>query len=282
MANELTNQYINNYGVTERKKKELDALAISLLNAEYKVSQFQAIVDSLTAKSVEFEGFLQNADAARAQALANFNTIQDIQKEVVNLSYNSQITLAESNAALLKSERLALQIKQVIDQLIYSVEIINKFTSLIISKKALNPLISDDLVSLASVAGKDANTAVALTLVALKSSFVANATNIEAQGLVIVVNTQSQNLKANWGEKAKQTPAADTQQPPVQDEFKSIYTLLQDANQQAIANYAVISSANDAVLGELDDAKIKLDKATVKLKSLQLGYAAANAAALAS
>ncbi len=67
--------------------------------------------------------------------------------------------------------QVAENINSVINKLIYSAESINKLANLVVRKKAQNPLISDELVSMITTAGTDANNAVAVTLVALKSAF---------------------------------------------------------------------------------------------------------------
>jgi len=253
------------YGVTEKKKAELDALALQVINAQGDLQQFQSIVDSLTEKVSNFQGFLAAADAARTQAYSNRTLANQLSQSAVDLGNNSMIAFNGIVGADGKTQALAAGVKQVISKLIYSAEAINKLSLLVIRKKALNPLISDELVSLIGAAGKDANSAVALTLVALKATFAAMASNLESEASLDLVYLQASRLQELL---KKGTP--------------SIVTLLDDAYTAANKNYIQTEVALKMTTSQLNNANFALYKAQVKLSSLQSGLAAANAAALAS
>ena len=151
-------------GITEEKKADLNALIIQVQDAQYIVDQNQAIVASLTEKLNNFQNFLAIADAKRTQALNNKNIVIQLVQSSKDLQSNSQIAFNEIVAADGKTKSLATKISDVMNKLIYSAEVINKLASFVIRKKALNPLISDELISVLTTAGTDANNAVALTL----------------------------------------------------------------------------------------------------------------------
>jgi len=79
------------HGVTEKKKAELDALTNSVLDAQLDVQQYQAMVDSLSEKSIRFQIFLQEAEAERTRTLNNRNLLDNLVQAVNDLLGNSSI-----------------------------------------------------------------------------------------------------------------------------------------------------------------------------------------------
>ncbi|MFT3795820.1 hypothetical protein [Flavobacterium sp.] len=259
------------YGVTEYKKRELDSITRKVLNAENKVTQLEAIVTALTQKSNMFQGFLDSADANRAQALSNMNLVDAVVKNAQDLKDNSSIALDEMTAAIGKTGDVAQNAKAVIGKLIYTADSINKLAGLIVRKKAQNYLISDELVSMITTAGADANNAVALQLTALKAAFAAQSSNQDAEAACALEYSQAIRLYDVL------TTNAGTDVPG-----SSLQQLLHQANDQAQKDYAQALSAFTETLNQLEFKTTELNKAQTNLKSLQLGLAAANAAALAS
>ncbi|WP_162996671.1 hypothetical protein [Mucilaginibacter celer] len=263
------------YGITERKKAELDGLTIQVLDAQIEVQQLQAIVDSLTEKAANFAGYLTLAANNKTLAFNNRNLTDDLVQKAKELLDSSKLALGQMGQANTSTKSVASQIKAVIDQLIYSAEIINKLAVLVLRNKALNPLISDELVSLIGIAGNDANNAVAVTLVALKSAFASQSANMEAEAAAELEAEQSLHLY---------NLITGTYNPPVDDETRktSLLTLINTAYDTAKSNYELADEANTRTLMQLNLASADLRKAQVKLQSLQAGLAAATAAALAS
>ena len=255
------------YGVTEKEKATLDALTLKVLGAQHDVELQQAIVDSLTHKSSQFQGYLANATANRAQADNNRQLAAQLTESVSGLKQTSDITFSEIKIANTNTQQLSMSVNQIMGKLIYTAELLNKLVNLVIRKKALNPLISDELVSMLGTAGKDANNAVALTLVALQSTFAAASTNAESEAYLTMEHTQSLNLH-------------DTVTPN-KVVATSLKGLLDQAYHDAENDYNLQQKASNAVNVQLANAKSLLNKAQVKLQSLQSGLAAANAAALA-
>ncbi len=262
------------YGVTERKKAELDSLALQVLDAQQEVDQFQSIVTALTAKLTNFQGLLAIADTNRASALANKNLVDQLKQSFLDLQNNSKIAFTEMSLADATTQTLAKNISNVMDKLIYSAEVINKLATYVVRKKALNPLISDELVSMLGQAGTDANNAVALTLVALQSTFAAQASNSESQSATALEYLQAQDLY--------QLMTGST--PTSTDANKStcLHYLLHQAYEAAKEYYKLIYNACKITTDELNAAQLSLNEAQVSLQSLQSGLAAGNAAAFAS
>ena len=182
------------YGVTESKKAELDSLTLEVLDQQGEVDKFQAMVTSLTEKSNLFQGYLSTADTNRTLAQNNKDLVDSVVNAAKDLSTNSSIAYDEVVLAMSLTDTLANDMKDVIDKLIYSAEVIEKLSNLVIRTKALNPLISDDLVSQITQAGTDANNAVALTLIALQTTFTAQATNTETGAASVLEKQQAENL----------------------------------------------------------------------------------------
>jgi len=263
------------YGITEKKKAELDALTLQVLDAQHEVEQFQAIVTSITEKSQIFTNFLNIAQANKTLALNNRDILDSLVQNALDLRSNSNIAFNEMALADLKTKDVALQVTVIVNELIYSAEVINKLATLIVRNKALNPLISDELVALIGTAGKDANNAVALTLTALKSTFAARASNIESEAATVLEKDQS------WAFYQVLTGTDDEGKPNVQQPV-SLKSLLDEAYLTAQSNFTEADLANKRTLSQLNKAASNLNAAQVKLQSLQLGLSAATAAALAS
>ena len=263
------------YGVTEKKKAELDALSNQVLNAQGEVEQLQAIVNSLTEKSTKLQQQLATADSNKATALSNKDLVDEVIDNAKDLMDNSKITFDEIVLSDAKIKTVAKDIKDVIDKLIYSAEVVNKLSNLVIRKKALNPLISDELITMITTAGTDANNAVALTLVALEAVFASQATTLESEAALSLEYLQAVKLY----EFITGTEADD-----IKDELpeKSIKELLYDAYAISSNIYEKALTASKDTIKQLSEAKTKLSKAEIRLSSLESGLAAANAAALAS
>lgn len=263
------------YGITESKKAEIDSLALQVQDAQYQVELYQSIVSAMNEKSVYFQSLLTVADTTRAQALNNQNLVHQIVESEHELVKNNKVAFEEIEKAEEKTDALATNIKIMMDKLIYSVEIINKLTNIVIRKKAVNPLISDELVAMLGTAGKDANNVISLALVALKSTFAAQASTMETKSAVELSYIQAQDMLQLVTGAATGTGRNKTKNI-------SLQSLLQDAYTNAKTNYVITESALNRANTHLNEAKRELNASQVNLKSLQAGLAAANAAALAS
>lgn len=263
------------YGITETKKAELDTLTNEVLNAQIEVEQYQAIVNALTEKSANFQNYLNVAEDRRTQAMNNKNMVDQLIQNALDLQSNSNTAFNDMVLADSKTKILAQKIKMLIDKLIYSAELIDKLAIMITRQKALNPLISDDLVSRVASAGKDANNAVSLTLIALNSTFASEASNMESEAATALEYEQSMTLyMLVTGTNSDGTKSSSYS--------KSLKALLYKAYKKAKQDFDEIQSALSITTNQLNDATIALSDAQIKLQSLQAGLAAGNAAALAS
>lgn len=269
---------LQRYGITEKKKAELDSLKNQVIDAGAIVQQEQIIVNSLNEKAIKYQGYLLVADANRAHALSNKNLIDQVIQNAYDLGYNSRNAFSKMTSSSNDASLVAVSISDLISKLIYSVEIINKLSNLVIRKKALNPLISDDLISRINTAGTDANNAVALTLIALKSTLAAEASILESEAAITLENKQATKLYLTLtDEKSIDAPLS---LQPVSN--TSIRALLYNAYKNSQIAYDKANTANNETTRQLNYATTNLSKAQIRLQSLQSGLAAATAAALAS
>jgi len=259
-------------GVNEQKKAELDALTIEVLDAQQNVAQYQAIIDSLTEKSGNIQNFLTADENMRSQTYNNKLLMDQMMQTTLDLKNTSKVAVNEMNEAGIKTKKLAPHIKKLVDQLIYASEIINKLSNIIIRKKAINPLISDDLITMVGTAGKNANDAVALTLIALQSTFAAQASNLETEMAMALEMEQS---KAFYDLLTGTTRTSASGKTSLAWYLNNAYTVAKNKYEETEKAYKMVSR-------QLNDAIADLSKVQVKLKSLQSGLAAATAATLAS
>jgi hypothetical protein len=275
---ESTVQYSDpkRYGITEKKKADIDLLTTQVTDAEAVVQQQLSIVQSITEKSLKYQGYVLDAENYRTQSLSNKNLVDQVVQNAIDLSGNSEIAFDKMTIANSNTEVVAKEVTILINKLIYSVEIINKLSNLVIRKKAQNPLISDDLITKINAAGTDANNAVALTLIALKSIFAAQSTCLESEAATALEQKQALTLfKTLTGENNLNDKTNDLTND-------SIQSLLHKVNNDAIIAYKEYNKANEETTKQLNVATTNLNKAQIKLVSLQSALAAANAAALAS
>ncbi len=265
----------NRYGITERKKAEIDSLTLQVQDAEYQVELYQSIVNAMTEKTAYFQNLLNTADNTRTQALSNQKLVSQLAYNENILVKNSGIAFNEIEKAEAKTDVLAVNVKIVMDKLIYCVEVINKLSIIVTRKKAVNPLISDELITMLATAGKDANNVVSLALVALKSTFAAQASNMESKAAIELGYIQSQDM-------LKLLTDVNVNITKNKTNNVSLFTLLNTAYEDAKNNYDVIEEALTRATRNLNAAQKDLNKAQVNLASLQAGLAAANAAAIAS
>lgn len=269
---------LQRYGITEKKKAELDLIKNQVVDATAIVQQQQTIVNSLNEKATRYQGYLLVSESNRSHALSNKNLIDQVVQNAYDLTLNSENAFSKTATATQDSKRVSIWISDLISKLIYSVEIINKLSNLVIRKKALNPLISDDLITRINTAGTDANNAVALTLVALKSTLAAEASVLESEEAITLETKQAAKLYFTL----TNSKSLEATLPAPSSSDSSIRGLIYNAHKNAQIAYEKANTANDETGRQLVIATSNLSKAQIKLQSLQSSLAAATAAAYAS
>lgn len=276
-------RYKPKYGVTEHKKAELDALTLEVLDAQQQVDQYQAIVTALTTKLNNFQALQNTAETNREGALNNKNLVDQVVQNFLDLQNTSGVAFNAMVNADLQTKKLAVTVRDVMNKLIFAAEVINKLGTQVVRKKALNPLVSDELVSMMTVAGNDANNAVALMLVALQSTYTAQASNMEAEAAFVLEYYESMEVyRFLSGTDETGQPARNPDGSLSEAYTGSLQQLLHLAYDNAKATYDQMYKATEATTKELSTAQMALSEAQGTLAALQAGLAAGNAAALAS
>jgi uncharacterized coiled-coil protein SlyX len=250
---------------TAADKPQIDELAIMVIEAQNEVSQLQADVASLTQKLTGYHALMTQAQNSRSQACNNKALAGQIIQSALDLKNNSKIAHDEIVHANKETGELAEDFKMLTDKLIHATSVLNIFSNTIIRQKALNPLISDELISMVTQACSDANNAVALTLVALQSTFAAASSNIATEAVLVLTQTQAIDLYNTLtdGESA---------------DAPSVRSSLDQAYFNADVYYQQIAKSCHVIDQQLNTAQADLNKAQAKLASLQSGLAAAKPA----
>lgn len=277
-------------GIVYKEKATLDWLAMQVAEAQYEVDQYQAIVDAETAKSTQFNSFLTAAEANKAAALTNFNLAIDIDSSVSALCTSTGLALKQTGTATREIKRVSGEMATLINKLIFTVELIDRFGQLVNKQKLSNPLIPDALISFMAKATADANNAVALTLVALQSCYVAEATSLRSQEIIALENNQVTTLKSTIEQQAFASKVKDTMSLVFDGDFMvgftpdctGILALVRQAYDKASEKYNQALANVNIVNQQLAYAKSELVTATTSLNSYKAGLAAATAAAYAA
>ena len=171
------------YGINEKKKANVSALTDSVEKLQFHLAQQQSVVDSLTQKSLEFSSSLAMAERKRELASSQSDLAIEVVSCIKTIKRKSNLVKKQTDKSDAKINKTVSQMTQLVRQVIFAVEIVNKLVALIQKKKSSGAIISAELSSVMANAATDANTAVATTLVALRSCHVAMATGEECSQL---------------------------------------------------------------------------------------------------
>jgi len=272
-------------GIADQKQAEIEQLTNLVTQSQFNVSQLQVIVNSLVAKSAQFNAYLAQADGDLATALSNLNLGKNAIATVKSLVLTLRQTSTQTDAAKGAAGLVTQQTSVLINKLIFTVEIINKLVQLINKQKAINPLIPDSLISFMAKANTDANNAIALLLTALQSCYSAQASLSQSQTLVALGTEQGSALQnrmlCNIDERT-QKPISLTVKVGLTDDCNGIIALLQRAYQNANERYEDALWSNNSVTMQLNFGQENLADAITSLNSYKAGLAAARAAAYAA
>ncbi|ATZ94355.1 MULTISPECIES: hypothetical protein [Dickeya] len=182
-------------GIAEKKNAEIEALTNQVNSAQYRVNELTSVVTALTAKQAYFASLLSDADTKKDTALAHLNQAKSLVANVEELRRYSQQVQQQTEKSRNKVKDTTDDIAVLIEQLIFSVDVIEKLSGFVNRQKAANNVIPDDLVTVLNQATTDANSAVALTLTALQSSYATAASADEAGSISSLEFRQASQLR---------------------------------------------------------------------------------------
>jgi predicted nucleic acid-binding Zn-ribbon protein len=261
--NSAGSSQVNHFAITEAKKAMLDNLAKEAADAQYEVEKYQAKVSALADDVERCREFLADAEGMRSKAKSNRDLLDQLIKQIADLQSQSEI----ANEAMVKDAYKTTDsfktLNEVMQKLVYSGSLVNKLFTTVTRAKALNPLISDQLISSLNKAVADTNNAVALTLIALKSAYAAYTMNTESASAAALSHKISVSLQNSFTDKTA----------------NSTVRLINEAVNNAEAYYLKTQHMLVERTKQLTEASSQLNTAQVKLNGLQLGLAAGSAAA---
>lgn len=281
----MMNQKMLSPGIADRTKARIDAITEQVTSEQYIVTQRQAIVTSLTAKSAQFSATLATASDTQATALTNLNLANDALAAAAALTAGTAQAQAQAAAADLAMIAVCEDMALMINKLVFTGEIIDRLVQLINKQKAANPLIPDSIITYLNQATTDANNAVALTLTALQSCYAAQATLRESRASMNLSAQQSAALQARMEHQAFARGATVTSKVleiGYADDCAGVVAWLQQGYLAAKDGYNQALWNNDSVGAQLSYAQAMLASATTDLNSYKSGLNAATAAAYAS
>jgi hypothetical protein len=253
------------------KNTTITQIMNQIIIAEKELEMHQAIVNSLTQKLETSQLFLQNAEANKTQTLANKNSMEALVQSTLNVMTNTEDTKKEILKTQIKTTKVSQEIKNTVNQLIYSTQIINKLSQTVLRKKALNPLISDDLIAKILVATTDANNAIALTLVALKSAFTVQSTINQTAATITLAQKHAVELYSTLTGTILSDDKTITSKTP----SNPLHMLIENAYEIAVLYLDNALKSNAETAQQLNVSQANLYKTQQILKSLQSGLAAA-------
>lgn len=243
--NTMTNMHI---GVAASKNAEIESLTNQVSAAQYKVDELTAVVKSLTEKQSHFTQLLTKSDAKKATALTHFNQVKLVSNSITELKrysdvVNTQTTVANTSVCN-TSDTLAV----LINQLIFSVDVIEKLSGFVNRQKAVNKVIPDELVTVLNTATTDANSAVALTLTALQSSYSSVSSANEAKNVSALELEQSEaleNLLMGEGVDKAQQQKQFNQVEQALLKLESALTALKSSQSRGSQRFSELQTAQD-------------------------------------
>ncbi|TCC90328.1 hypothetical protein EZ428_13710 [Pedobacter frigiditerrae] len=122
--------------------------------------------------------------------------IKDVQKEINDLKNELASALEEIAIATDNANKLELDTKNLADYLTNIFTSVDRFSNDVIKKKAINPLIFDELISMVSCTTKDANAVQALMINALESSSITASSILETKKALNLVAEQVNELSS--------------------------------------------------------------------------------------
>ena len=260
------------YSIDDKKQAELNRLKKAVTDAQYTVDQLQANVNSLMEKSQTFTGFENEAESYMNTALTNSTLVKKVHNDVKDLLRHTGTAQNQSAIAKDTSQTLASQMADLVNHLIYSLGMIDKLSQLINKKKETNPLISNELVLFATEATKAGNLALANTLTALESCYIAMASNLKTQEITLLEFTQCAQLEALLtGQIKDESATLNTDLASIELGISKLNTIIQalKAKQATLTN--TIKTSNNTIdsnTKKINTNQLALKKLNTELNSL--------------
>lgn len=249
--------------IAQMKLAEINTLTDAVNRLQREVASRQSIIESLTARVQHFQERLTQADTARATALANLNQAQSAQSAANGLAAacaESHNQVSQVDDAM---DKVADAEVDLIRQLTFVVNLLEKAGSLANKQKATNSLIPATLIDQLVKATGDCANVVALALVAQDSCLTASAGLSTTRGCLDLARKQADTLCHEL--------------LPGKQHEAGVLGHLERSYQKSAAHYDAELAVSTNATTQLDHANAALATAKARLASLQAGLAAATA-----
>ncbi|MEM7359761.1 MAG: hypothetical protein AAF431_11740 [Pseudomonadota bacterium] len=211
--------------IRQAKNAEVQELTDKVFHAQNRVSELQAIVESLNEKKASFANLLATAETRQDRAMQDLEQVQTAANDAATL-YQSITTLnKQANESREKTDTTAAQISELLEQLSYAIDFVDKLQTLVTMRKAENPTIPDELLAILTQASQDSNTAMAASLTAFNSCSQAAYDSLQASSLAAVgVAENAQLLALMTGQQASGVlPARELQLEEFSGHLDAVY-----------------------------------------------------------
>ncbi|OYQ36202.1 hypothetical protein CHU95_05275 [Niveispirillum lacus] len=246
--------------IAQLKQAEINALTDAVARLQREVVTRQTVIDNLSARAQHFQDRLTEADTARATALATLNQAQSAQSAANGLagacleSHHQVTAVDESLTNVADAEADLLR------QLTFVINLLEKAGQLANKQKASNPLIPDTLIDQLSRAAGDCANVVALALVAQDSCLTASAGLSVTRGTLDLARSQADHLRHDL--------------QPGKHHEAGVLGHLERLYQRSADHYNAALAVSTNATAQLDHANAALATAKARLASLQAGLAA--------
>lgn len=292
----MTNSTSLHVGVATQMNADIESLSNQVDNAQYKVDELTAVVQSLTDKQSHFAALLAEADTKKDTALDNYNQVKVIKTDFEELEKYSGAVNLQTTGVHKDVSDTAATMATLVDQLIFSADVIEKLSGFVNRQKSVNKVIPDELVNVLTQATADADNAVAVTLTALQSSYASVASANEARCVSNLETRQAvelytllmegkidhekhENDCAHFSEIVKSVEASITKLTELQSQsgdaltkllnaerkHKSVSSALETSDTSSAAGVSLQNEAT-SLLAEVTSAKAAYQKIIVELQ----------------
>ena len=257
--------------IIAKKTSTLQNLQRQVNDAGTVAAKAESTYESYVNKSALFQGLLNQANAELATITAQWNQFLALKSTLTALQDTSDDSNLVAQTANKEIKSLIKKWEQVVQQTLDAADAINLAADYIKKRKASNALISNDLVSDATLAANNATTAVKLVINALTAALNSLSSSTQANN-----STELTGLYIDMASSALlNDPAApSTNDNPHVPLENSLSRQLKNATQKQNA----VQAANIKVTAEVASAKESLDAANAKLATTQAALKAAQAA----
>lgn len=250
--------------IAQMKLAEINNLTDAVDRLGREVACHQAAIDKLTARTQHFQETLTQAETARATALAHLNQARSAQSAANGLAVacaDSHKQVADVDAAM---DMVADNKVELVRQLTFAINLLEKVGHLANKQKALNPLIPDALMTLLVKAGGDCANVLALALV--------------AQDACLTISAGLSTTRGCLELACRQANAMRHELQPGHQHSTGVLGHLEHSYEQSTQHYNAALTASTNATAQLDYANAALAAAKARLASSQAGLAAAVAA----